>query len=327
MRCSQNSFVLAIAIGGILSACTQAEEEDVVVASGPGYRTFVETKMKTADDGSLPPGVPLMDFTDILADDAQLRGAISRIGPHPVPTDDADLIQKVRRGGGGNGFEAPGLTGVGGLAGHALLDAAEQRLVGPSLSPKWTAQTTSGGKITNYAYDPATGSGLIYVDTEVRTTATHENPQVPPREKSTGYRFQVRVDGGFAVRGKTPTNDPNYNPNDVFPNTGIRINEVKAANFQYKLYATGTSIKIDRVWVDRTGNGSYEEILPTSSGWKAQYKNLLEEAPGNCIDMMFAPYGTTSPFIPTTYAELMSTGGPPQYCLGRCGNPPLINTR
>ncbi len=51
---------------------------------------------------------------------------------------------------------------------------------------------------------------------------------------------------------------------------------------------------------------------------QAQYRTLFQPNEHACLDMMFNG-------APPTNIDGLS--GPPQYCLGRCDEPPIINTR
>lgn len=329
-RCA-GPFAFFAASAVLLAGCTPTEPApddppSVAPLSVECVTAPCATRMLAADNGSFPPA-GLQGFDMVVANDGTLRGALRRMGPNSNPAALGQLIKDIRKGGGGDQFAARGLTGLGGVVGHALLDAADETLTPGSdnRDPNAVVTVASSGRITDYSFDPATGSGRIHVDTTVTTTRTVGSGQ--PIEKSKGFRFHVRVNGGLDVKAKTPTTSPVYNASDVFPGTGIEISAATAANFDYKLYAVGTSIRVDRLWVDNNGDGTFgsnEEIEPNSTGWKAQYTNLLKPDPANCIDMMFQQFGTTAPYIPTTYAQI---GTPPNYCLGRCSNPPLINTK
>lgn len=277
------------------------------------------TFLKARDDANLPPAGPLEDFDVILSDRDKLKGTLRKMGSNTGEPDIplGELIRQVSQGGGQNPIRAEGLSGLGGMLGHGLTRAALGK-VGPGgrFDPGMLSTASSEGQIDDYFFDYAGDrSGRLRVTTWVTT------PHSPGISTTVGYRFHVRVEpGGFTIHEKD-TSDPN----NVFPNTWLRIPASMAAPFKYKLWATGDDIVIERVWVDHNNDGTFDEILSTSTGWKANYKYLLDAQPTDCIDIMFAEdTSLPPPFFPTRYDQLT---GPPQYCLGRCASPPLINTK
>jgi hypothetical protein len=171
-----------------------------------------------------------------------------------------------------------------------------------------TAETT--GEIQAYNYDNGDGSGCLRV--LMVTTATRANGV----QTSLAFIWTVAVRaGGFTAAQKLETSNPNYSDADVFhtgpgtPADTVAISKDMAAGFEYKLWAKGDSIDVVKV-ERRVGNGNFVE-MPSSS---PLYGTTAE----SCIDMMFAAYPP---------ATLPAGSGPPFYCLGRCKNPYIVNTK
>ncbi|MDJ0895967.1 MAG: hypothetical protein QNJ92_12565 [Alphaproteobacteria bacterium] len=131
------------------------------------------------------------------------------------------------------------------------------------------------------------------------TTATRRNG----KRRSVTYIWTVFLPFSVAVRDDT-------DPSNVFPTAmTVQVSAAMASNFDRKLWAKGDSVRITRVERERK-NGTLK-LLPANHP-------LYETTPESCVDMMFKglppetlPDGTTPPF----------------YCLGRCENPPIINTK
>ena len=129
-------------------------------------------------------------------------------------------------------------------------------------------------------------------------------------------RYLVRVTGGFQVETKDLRD-----PGNVFPEfaeaSGLAINSIVADGFITKLWASGDSIMVTKIWRDMNYDPQNPNFQPVNENMP-QFRRLFEPDPDACLDMMFA--GTPPMSLPQDMA-------PPQYCLGRCQNPPVINTK
>ncbi len=274
---------------------------------------------ETACDNRIAPGVELTgpvseprflktlingNLADYILKDAnRLDEAVTAMDGHG-----ANLGARIRSA--DNSAFANGLAGV---SARLFLDAAKLTLnQNDNFGQEIRVDTT--GQIEAYFYDDATGSGCLRV--LMVTTAKRADG----KQRSLAYRWTVFVDTiagkkGFNAAPKVPTTDPTYNANDVFltgPGTAadtVAISAAMAAGFEYKLWAKGASIRVTRV-ERKIGNGSFK-LLRSNHPF---YRTTAE----SCIDMMFASYPPQT--IPPGE-------GPPYYCLGRCKNPYIVNTK
>jgi hypothetical protein len=117
------------------------------------------------------------------------------------------------------------------------------------------------------------------------------------------------------------------NPNDIFPvaaaATGLALEATpENANFDYKLYAFGNHIEVKNYW-------EAKDLVNAPFVWTKYTKNTPNMPPeiaayfqkdrDACIDMMFENYP------PQTLPPGAAAGV--FYCLGRCKNPPIVNTK
>jgi hypothetical protein len=149
-----------------------------------------------------------------------------------------------------SGSPSPLLRGLGGISARALLWAAKQT-ANPGFVDRPGAETS--GQIASdcdgvqgYAFN-ANGSGLLCVTMTTTTTRGHSNIT-----ETMTMKFKVVVDaGGFIVEEKDLTF-----ANNVFPNfaraAGLMVNSETATGFQFKLWASGNSIHVTKIWVNGT---------------------------------------------------------------------------
>lgn len=121
------------------------------------------------------------------------------------------------------------------------------------------------------------------------------------------YRYELHIFFDAKVKQRDDTNDK-----DVFPGTAldITISASQAGNRQYKLHDEGMTVEVRKARRSKNGGTSWQK-----------FKRKIEDAilrthDDNCVDMMFV----SSP------PEVLGTLAPPLYCLGRCENPPVVNT-
>jgi len=277
-----------------------------------GY--FEPTRLMTQDTPSTSPLTPPMySFQEVLSDESRLNGVLRMMGDDLAEDLSLrELIGEVRAGGGQTeGTVSPGLSGLGGIFGHALLKAAEAKSPAGIFDSASVVTIEARGHVDGYFFDHQLNGGYINVTTEI-IVGSNGNIDVDR------YRYEVEIGNDtFKVIPKDLTAST-----DVFPGTDLQINAVMAAGFNYKLWAKGSQIRIVRLWIDNNSNGYFEpnERVTTDvhGDWRDGYRQLLQVDPNACIDMMFAHYP------PET---LPPGAGPPFYCLGRCANPPLINTK
>jgi len=214
------------------------------------------------------------------------------------------VVAQLRAGGGGQC--APGLTGPAGIFAFAFLKAADMALGGSA------ATVDFSGQITHYEYNPVDGSGRLHVTTFAAITTGGVT-------RTDAYKWEVAVlPGGFTVIPHSG------NPTDPFPGTlqfsPEMLNRISANQLMFKLWANGPEIVVERVDFDDDydpSNPTFVYLDPAQPQFH-KYRCLYETTNASCIDMMFQ----ASP--PT---DMSGLSAPPFYCLGRCAQPFIINTR
>ena len=209
--------------------------------------------------------------------------------------------------------KAPGMSGLSGILGRVFLEAADKAISsGDNYDRQRRVEISLRGQIKKYAYNKADQSGSItsitYIDRTIIPAGNND-----PIVKTEAFKWEVTVEaGGFeeVFIGKKPLTDP-------FPGTlefsPFMIDRIESLGFEYKLWAKGNKIRIDKVSkAININNDLWKELKKTNP----KYAKLYERNDDNCIDMMF---------VEEPPADLMDMG-PPMYCLGRCGNPMLVNT-
>lgn len=210
--------------------------------------------------------------------------------------------------------KAPGMTGYGGELGHAFLEAARKAITGgDNFDRQRRVELSLHGRIEDYQFNNADGSGRIVSVTYIDRTVIPAGNGTPTTRRE-AYKWEVTIEaGGFTVVpiGSNPNTDPFPG---TLPFTPEMIQRVQSLGFIHKLWAKGTKIKIDKVYHNPNANNPNNWKLLDKS--KAKFEKLYESTDDNCIDMMFVDYPP----------DRLNGMGPPMYCLGRCGNPMLVNT-
>jgi len=221
-------------------------------------------------------------------DPAPLRKVLDDLGGQGTTL--RDKIKSIKDGNTTNGF--------GGISARFFLRAAEQSLNNRGQF-RTVLNVVTTGQLTAFHYVPGGESCLEVLMTKTITARSG-------RAFTVRYKWTVFADLSRAVRDDS-------NPDDVFstPDT-VKITKAMADkhNFQFKLWAKGTDIQVTRV----------ERAFNTSSNFFLLPKNnrFYKVTPDACIDMMFQ-------FDPPE--TMPSDAEPPFYCLGRCDEPPIINTK
>lgn len=248
------------------------------------------------------------------------------------------MVSAIRaKTGVGGAEDAPqGMRGIGGIPGRVMLEAggAMSQNAGGQPTPGWRVDfTESRGQITRYEIGGIHGAGAptdpgrIVVETQTKRQL--KNPAGNPvgSAEIDRYKFTVEVDGGFQVKPRAV----NPNPADIFPGTGIQLPLAGHEAFKYKIYARGQGIRVIELAYDKNRDGNFDsdEVITkgsTAQPWHADFQSVFESDENSCIDMMIQQDTNLPYFVPRDYHELQQLGAPPKYCLGRCANPPLINT-
>lgn len=254
-----------------------------------------------------------MPATAALESEKALNKALGALGA-PVGSPPANLRAKINQLRNAN---LKGNKSIGGIFSDAFLDAAADALSGNNFAGNKRVITFMSGQITDYNREND-GSGYIESTTFITRVVVPKGAGAPPI-RTTAFRYRVEVaPGGFSIISR----DDNAS-DGPFPGTLAFSPEMKARvallGFNKKLWAKGTAIDVTSVAVDRNYNPAAPNFVALPSNHPI-YQTDAE----SCIDMMFNIPSGNDEDVPKTFAELQA---PPFYCLGRCANPLLINTR
>lgn len=164
------------------------------------------------------------------------------------------------------------------------------------------------GKIRDYIYDDGEKSGHLAVDTRVETFSSLANLSGGSPFRVEFFHWDIEVIDIYEVipRGPDPF-DPfpktvQFPPEALGPNGNIR-----RRGLDHKLFARGKGIVVRHVY--RTiGNGPIER-LPDDHPF-------YETTEDSCIDLLFKGYPPASELPRQEF-----------YCLGRCEDPQVVNTK
>lgn len=123
----------------------------------------------------------------------------------------------------------------------------------------------------------------------------------------------------------------------VFPGFGsvaFPISSTMANDHQFKLWAVGEDVKVTDYWIDDNYNSGTGPVYMASKKYTmgehpAKFASIFAQDLKACIDMMFKkdPRVDVADGGALANGELPSDAEPPYYCLGRCQNPPIVNTK
>lgn len=328
----------------LLSACAIDKNGDTSNGGGGGQQAMLIVGQPTQlmfDTKVVDPNHPdPMTHVNIILDSkekllAELRPQSSNPGDTNVKL--RELIDDVREknanasGGGVNDSGTKPFRGLGGGYYHTLLRAAQGKVkqsdgsYDEDFSVKASVELT--GLITAYGFGPdgvhdgkETGSGNLTVDTY--QTVKHGSATVEVHN----YLWEIEIKNkGYVIHPIQHENAPDpdtwtkedWKNWDPFPGTLFFSVDMKKRihekGFNVKLHARGkNAIKIKSVWKDgfRIRN-SNKDLKP-----------LLKPDEDSCIDIFLVVADKNDPAtIPT------GTLGEHSYCLGRCENPAIINSR
>ncbi len=295
------ALVLPLAIAACAS---DANERQIGTANSP-FTAITPTKLVV--DGS--PGTIALSNIGAITQTLSAFSDASREGRL------GDRVQAIRQANLDPSKRVPGLTGLGGILGHAFLDLAEQGLQKDRNFDGGARVIVSlSGQILEYEFDESDGSGLIEAVTYITRSVVTPGLGVPP-SRTVAYKYRVEVDPkGFTV---VPHSG---NRNDPFPGTiGFSpetLHRIESLGFRHKLWAKGTAIRVTDVWLDDTFSWGSAPNFVRLSETDPRYARLYQTDSESCIDMMFV----------RKPPAMLGGMGPPFYCLGRCGSPLLINT-
>ncbi|WP_300034012.1 hypothetical protein [uncultured Roseobacter sp.] len=213
-------------------------------------------------------------------------------------------------------------NGVSGITGRALLRAAQG---GKNANDK--REVLVRGQILEYCEHDKSLPGYHYDKNtgHLRLCVIMETEIVKSKNANNRIRYQY-----FHVEAKKARVDTKNtsDPANVFPAaaaaTGLKVNATTAANFNYKLYAAGKNIEVKQYWEanakNKQANPAWKKYVKGQPGIPKRIADYFETDHDGCIDMMFP-----LPSVPETLPP--GAAGGIHYCLGRCENPPIVNTR
>ena len=257
---------------------------------------------------------------------------------YPSYTTIGDLITKLRskNQASSNDDQAPGFTGIGGALGNELLTIIEEEALAAAdtYDTNTSVVVSLEGKIIHYRFipdttNPAQGNGELTVITAVSSRTYLPNGTISPTAKTVGYKWQIEVEGNsFEIHENCHLVLNTCGPDDQpFPDamdlSEAMKDRVKSLGFKIKLWAEGVGIVVHNVWRKENFNWN---AANNNSYWgnaldrnDARWTRFYETDDQSCIDFMFA--STTPP------TDLSGLGAPPFYCLGRCADPAIVNSR
>lgn len=324
------NFLVALSLAGGLVACSNMSE---ISATDAGGAPAVPTKSGPFESQPLRLLINGMTADQALGSETAMVTTLEAYGvPRPSGATLGEWIKAIQDDRSGHGPLING--GPGGVSPRSLLDSAQEALEGGRLAAPPVVDVRGqiekecvlpdGTVYSGYHFDGISPHGSGHLCVTVFTTTQRGNSG---RTKTIAERFLVIVEphknrtGGFMVEQKIDSQDPNYNPGNVFPAfasaSGMAISESVAGGRGYKLWASGTSIRVAGIWVDKNYNASSPDFKWVFQ--KKAYLSLRIANPDSCIDMLFMA-SPPSPDLPPGMS-------PPQYCLGRCANPPIVNTK
>lgn len=265
---------------------------------------------------------------DALDSSTKIHALLGELGTPPGPNL-RGRINMFLNSPGGN------LAGLGGVQSRASLKVAR---VTTNSSGNFAGMLTDfevTGQIqqsvwgeTGFYYKP---NEPMHMWVQMITTATRDpGGGGTPKVKRWAEMFRIEV----------PADDVHVDPkvadtgNGVFPDfadEAFPISSTMATGLNFKLWVVGTDVTVTNYWIDKNYNGvgdpSYKKY--TMAKHPANLHSIFEPDAEACIDMMFEldPDGTFGSGGALLNGELPPNTKPPYYCLGRCRNPPIVNTK
>ncbi len=221
-----------------------------------------------------------------------------------------------RRGGiwGGRAFK----NSLSGITGRALLRTAQG---GRNTQNKWDVKVK--GQILDECLHTNI-PGYHYKDGNLRLCVIMRTIIANAQNDNEKVRYQYfHIEATSAmVDEKDLTNEDNVFP-DAAQATGLEVSKGMAEGFDRKLYAHGANIEIVNYWEANEKDDKdpivWRAYTKTSGGpWRI--RDYFRSNPDACVDMMFP-----GPIVPEKLDSDAAAGV--HYCLGRCKNPPVVNTR
>ncbi|MEM7024486.1 MAG: hypothetical protein AAF637_18190 [Pseudomonadota bacterium] len=325
MRPSRIHVITALIAVGALTACAQTKRDEPPAA--PATAAMEEGSFEGFQELALM--VDGVEISRLVEDKAGLRTKVEEL----LDTDEPDPAQ-IRKWldilGGGEGSWAdvhPSLRGIAGLSVAQLLEAYLASQASTFL------KTRVRGKIRDYLFDKdeaitdrQQGAGHLSVETWVDYFDSEASFAAETPDRTERYHWDIDVvrrivdeqeTQGFIVVERDDTQPTNPFPGTIEDLPQPMLDRIFKGEpdavppkppLLNKLWAEGKDIVIRSVY--RIQDDFTVELLPDTD---PQYAST----DASCIDMMWAAD------VPAVFT---ASSHPPNYCLGRCAHPLVVNT-
>ncbi|MCL5779015.1 hypothetical protein M1105_18780 [Limibaculum sp. FT325] len=231
------------------------------------------------------------------------------------------------------------MRGLGGVQARALLDAADAALdkdgnfAGPPevVTVKGQIQSAQNGE-PGFLYK---SGEPMHIWVQMVTTSTRTKGK-NPKSKISAEMFRVEIP--FDQMEVEPKTGPKGNLFPEFAKLAFNVSEdMIESDLDFKLWAVGAHVRVTDYWIDDNVNPNTGPVYAPGRKYTASnatnapkyVKEIFAADSEACFDMMFAK----DPSLPYDQdgalqdGQLPAGSEPPYYCLGRCKNPPIVNTR
>ena len=153
---------------------------------------------------------------------------------------------------------------------------------------------------------------VMHIWVKMVTTITYTNLH---RKKFIYERFRVAIPPNAMQQPEKAQPNGTF---QAFTNAAFLVKKPANTNLDWKLWALGEEVRVTN-YETRTRFGNWAPAFPPQ-----RYKSIFAKDDQACFDMLFV----NDPDDPNTLpgGRLPAGSGPPYYCLGRCNNPPIVNT-
>ncbi len=213
--------------------------------------------------------------------------------------------------------------GLSGITGRAFLETAEG-----GKNPSGKREVFVRGKILDKCLHDTSLAGYHYDRNtfELRLCVIMITEIARPRAPNNKFQYQYfHVEASSAYVDQKNPGDPENVFKKAAKATGLKVTAATANGFEFKLYAAGKNIEVINYWEAKAskkqGNPKWKKYVKGQTGIPRRIREYFKIDHDACVDMMF-PMGLG---VPETLPSGSAAGV--HYCLGRCKNPPIVNTR
>ena len=193
-----------------------------------------------------------------------------------------------------------------------------------------TSAPTISGQINEYCLASPTQPGFYFLEAAqsnvgafsvICVTVMTKTASVGANDGDTLYQnYQIKI-------GDCAWDQRSNDPSNIFPAAAAATKLVIPAtqaneDFDFKLYAKGDQIEVLTYWTSTYGTNWAK--YNASSTQPPGIHNIFKIDPDACVDMMFVK---KPPVVDGAFRLPTDWRGGLNYCLGRCAQPPIINTQ